>query len=135
MTRRRAEFLSPGSSERRMCRLPSGSVSEMQGLHLELDLKPPHPKSPCAVTFRGNLNGSVLPIPFSIQNGMDGILLVIDSKWNSLETYQLQRRAIRAFLSTVDFFPPPNSAITAEIPLPWIEFTKEEILISTVASF
>lgn len=108
-------------------------VSEMW-LHIEFDLKPPQSKSPCAVKFRGNFNCSVLPIPFSIHNGMDGILLVIDSKWKSLETYQLQWRAIRAFLSTVDFFF-SNSAITAEIPLPWIEFTKEEILISTVASF
>lgn len=63
-----------------------------------------HPKSPHAVKFGGNFNCSVLAIPFSIHNGMDGILLVIDSKWNSLETYQLQWRAIRAFLSTVDFF-------------------------------
>lgn len=77
---------------------------EIQWLYIEFYLKPPHPKSPPAVKFRGNFNCSVLPIPFSIHNGMDGILLVIDSKWNSLETYQLQWRAIRAFLSAVDFF-------------------------------
>lgn len=106
---------------------------EMQWLYIEFYLKPPHPKSPPAMKFRGNFNCSVFPIPFSIHKGMDGILLVIDSKWNSLEMYQLQWRAIRAFLSAVDFF--SNAAITAEIPLPWIEFTKEEILISTVASF
>lgn len=82
---------------------PEISGSEMW-LHIELDLDPPQPKSPHAVKFGGNFNCPVLPISFSIHNGLDGILLVIDSKWNSLDTYQLQWRAICAFLSTVDFF-------------------------------
>ena len=62
----------------------------MQWLHIDFDLKPRHPKAPHAVKLRGNFNCSDLPIPFSMHNGMDGILLVIDSKWNSLGTYQLQ---------------------------------------------
>lgn len=111
----KAEFLSHGLWNRACAAMPTWlaflwlscteiSVSEMWWLHIEFDLKRPQPKSPHAVKFRGNFNCPVLPIPFSIHNGLDGILLVIDSKWNSLETYQLQWRAICAFLSTVDFF-------------------------------
>lgn len=64
--------------------------AEMWWLPIEFDLNPPQPKSPPAVKCRENFNCPVLLIPFSIHNGLDGILLVIDSKWNSLETYQLQ---------------------------------------------
>lgn len=111
------------------------SVSEMRWPHIELDLKPPHPKSPCAV------KRSVLCFTHSLLHSQrDGKNLI--GNWFKME--QLRNVSVAVTSNSCIskycwvcffflFF--LNSVITAEIPLPWIEFTKEEILISTVASF